>query len=137
MLFTESLKKNYELKRLYRRGKSEVGPYVAVYCMKNGMEINRLGVTTGTKLGKAVVRNLVRRRIKEAYRLSEKRMNRGFDIVVVARGRSVSADYHKIEKDLLSRLKNLGVITADPKIEPMDPNKGIGSVSDDSEGKES
>jgi ribonuclease P protein component len=110
MLFTEALKQNYEFRRMYRRGKNEVGPFVAVYCMKNGKEINRLGITTGGKLGKAVVRNTVRRRIKEAYRLSEQRFKCGYDIVIVARGRSVSADFHKIEKDLLSRLKNLGVL---------------------------
>ncbi len=110
MLFTEALKLNYEFKRCYRRGKNEVGPLVAVYCLKNGKEINRLGITTGGQLGKAVVRNTVRRRIKEAYRLSEQRIKCGYDIVVVARGRSVSADYRKIEKDLLGRFKNLGIL---------------------------
>ena len=110
MLFTQALKQNFEFKRLYRRGKNEVGPYVAVYSMKNGKEINRLGITTGGKLGKAVVRNTVRRRIKEAYRLSEQRMKCGYDIVVVARGRSATADYQRIEKDLINRLNNLGVI---------------------------
>lgn len=110
MLFTQSLKLNYEFKRMYRRGKNEAGPFVAVYCMKNGKELNRLGITVGGKLGKAVVRNTVRRRIKEAYRLSEHRFKKGYDIVVVARGRAVSADFHKIEKDLISKLKNLGVL---------------------------
>jgi len=136
MLFTEALKQNYEFKRMYRRGKSEVGPFLAVYCMKNGMEINRLGITTGTKLGKAVVRNLVRRRIKEAYRLSEYRMKRGYDIVVVARGRSVAADYHKIERDLLSRLKSLGVIN-EPQNDKKELNSKIGKLQNGSEGIES
>lgn len=135
MLFTEALKQNYEFKRMYRRGKSEVGPFLAVYCMKNGMEINRLGITTGTKLGKAVVRNLVRRRIKEAYRLSEYRMKRGYDIVVVARGRSVTADYHRIERDLLSRLKSLGVVNESQNEKVL--NSKIGELQNGSEGKES
>ena len=110
MNFTQSLKENYEFKRLYRRGKSEAGPFVVVYCLKNGKDINRLGITTGAKLGKAVVRNRIRRRIKEAYRLSENRMRRAYDIVVVARGRSVSANYHQIESDLHRCLHNLGVM---------------------------
>lgn len=111
MNFTQSLKENYEFKRLYRRGKCEAGPFVAVYCLRNGKEINRLGITTGAKLGKAVVRNRIRRRIKEAYRLSESRMRRGYDIVVVARGRSVTANYHKIESDLHRCLFNLGIMS--------------------------
>ena len=111
MVFTQSLKENFQFKRLYRWGKSEAGPYVAVYCRRNGEGINRLGVTTGGKLGKAVVRNRIRRCIKEAYRLSEKRMSRGYDIVVVARGRSVTIDYHHIESDLLRCLKKLGILS--------------------------
>ncbi|MGI6577042.1 MAG: ribonuclease P protein component [Eubacteriales bacterium] len=110
MIFTESLKENYQFRRLYRRGKSEAGPFVAVYCLKNGKDINRLGITTGGKLGKAVIRNRIRRRIMEAYRLSENRMRRGYDIVVVARGRSVAATYHQIESDLHKCLHNLGIM---------------------------
>jgi ribonuclease P protein component len=110
MVFTESLKENYQFKRLYRRGKSEAGLYVAVYCLRNGMNINRLGITTGGKLGKAVVRNRIRRRIKEAYRLSEERMRRGYDIVVVARNRSATTDYHHIESDLQYCLQKLGLL---------------------------
>ena len=111
MEFTQSLKENFQFKRLYRRGKSEAGPYVAVYCQKNGKNINRLGITTGGKLGKAVIRNRIRRRIKEAYRLSEERMRYGYDIVVVARGRSVTTDYHHIESDLLHCLQKLGILS--------------------------
>ena len=111
MEFTESLKENFQFRRLYRRGKSEAGPFVAVYCQRNGMDINRLGITTGGKLGKAIVRNRIRRRIKEAYRLSGKQMKRGYDIVVVARHRSVKTDYHHIESDLLNCLKKLGIMS--------------------------
>lgn len=110
MLFTESLKNNFEFRRLYRRGKNESGPLLAVYCMRNGRNLNRLGITTGAKLGKAVLRNRTKRRIKEAYRGLEHRLVRGYDIVIVARTRSVAAEYAQIEKDLLARLKGLGLL---------------------------
>ena len=54
-----------------------------------------------TKVGKAVVRNKVRRRLKEIYRLHESEMRRGFDLVIVARMKSPSATYQQLEKDFL------------------------------------
>ncbi|MFR5861430.1 MAG: ribonuclease P protein component [Flavonifractor plautii] len=71
MEHTVSLKLNHVFRRLYGRGKSAVNPCLAVYCRKNNLGYSRLGLTVGVKLGKAVVRNRTRRRIKEAYRIHE------------------------------------------------------------------
>ena len=110
MLHTQSLKQNHLFRRLYQRGKSAAGRYVVVYCRRNGLPYNRLGLTTGTKIGKAVVRNKVRRRIREAYRLSEERYYRGYDIVVVARGRAATATYKEIADNLFGLSQKLGLI---------------------------
>ena len=77
MEFTDSLKKNYEFRRLYSKGKSAATPYVVVYVKRTGRDTNRLGVTVSNKIGKAVVRNKVRRRLREIYRLHEGEMQRG------------------------------------------------------------
>ena len=57
-----------------------------------------MGVTVSTKLGKAVVRNRARRRLRELYRLSQGQMKQGFDIVLVARSRAATAPYHELER---------------------------------------
>ena len=49
---TEALKKNYEFARIYGKGKFFPGKYLVLYLMKNRMEINRLGVSVGKKIGK-------------------------------------------------------------------------------------
>ena len=110
MVFTESLKQNHVFRRLYSKGKSAAGPYVVVYCRKNGLQINRLGITAGTKLGHAVVRNRVRRRIREAYRLSESSFICGYDIVVVARHRAAEGEFRDISACLLKQMDRLGLI---------------------------
>ena len=107
---TMTVKENYEFRRLYQKGKSASGHCLVVYCRKNGLPYNRLGLTTGTKLGHAVVRNRIRRRIREAYRLSEKTYLLGYDIVVVARHRAVDADYHEIAQCLQKQMDKLGLI---------------------------
>jgi len=88
MLHTDSLKRNGDFKRLYARGKNAVDGCAAVYTRKNGTLRSRLGVTVSTKHGGAVVRNRVRRRIREAYRINEHRFPPGYDIVIVARIRA-------------------------------------------------
>ena len=110
MVFTQSLKQNHLFRRLYSKGKSSAGRYVVVYCRKNGLAQNRLGITAGTKIGHAVVRNRIRRRIREAYRLSESSFFPGYDIIVVARHRAAEGDYHDIDRDLLRQMDKLGLV---------------------------
>ena len=63
-----TVKENYVFRRIYRKGKSSVQPCMVVYCQKNKQGRTRLGVTVSTKLGKAVVRNRVRRQLREIRR---------------------------------------------------------------------
>lgn len=110
MQHTVALKQNHEFRRLYHKGKSAVSPYFAVYCRKNRREVSRLGITTGVKLGNAVKRNRVRRRIRELYRTNESHILPGYDIVVVARTRAVFARYSDLENSFLKLLKKLELL---------------------------
>ena len=104
MKYTVSLKENRVFRRLYAKGRSAVSPTMVLYCRKNGRRENRLGLTTGTKLGHAVVRNRVRRR-------QEHRLSPGYDIVVVARVRAVYSRYAELERDFLRLAKKLQLLS--------------------------
>ena len=105
-----TLKENYEFRRLYQRGKSAAGGTMVLYCRKNKLDHNRLGLTASTKLGHAVVRNRVRRRLREVYRLNEEKFQPGWDIVVVARSRSVEAKFPRLEEAYLALAKKAGIL---------------------------
>lgn len=105
MKHTISLKENHEFRRLYHRGTSAVTAHLVLYCRKNRLGKNRLGLTVSAKLGKAVQRNRVKRLLREAYRLHEDAFATGVDLVLVARTRAVGASYSEIEKSLLRALK--------------------------------
>lgn len=105
-----TLKKNSDFRRLYNKGKSAANPYMVIYCRKNGRDVNRLGYTVSTKLGHAVVRNRVRRRFREIYRLNSPAFNKGWDIVVVARTRAVGADYKKMNSAFMHSCRQLSLI---------------------------
>lgn len=109
MLFTATLKKNYEFRRLYAKGKSAVTHYLVVYARQARRSQRRVGFTVSNKLGKAVVRNRVRRRLREIYRLHEAEFVPGAELVVVARSRAVGAQYRQLERAMLDACKRLGV----------------------------
>jgi len=109
MHHTYSLTKNFEFRRLYNKGKSAASKCVVVYCMKNRRTENRLGITVSTKLGGAVQRNRIRRRLKEIYRLHEHLLHTGFDIVLVARHRSRDAGWDELKSSVLFLFKKLGL----------------------------
>ena len=110
MKFTTSLKKNHEFRRLYNKGKSAASQCVVVYCRRNGKAENRIGITVSTKIGGAVQRNRIRRRLKEIYRLNEGKLPIGYDIIIVARMRSRFAGYREIENSVLALFRKLGLV---------------------------
>ncbi len=109
MKHTVSIKRNHEFQRLYAKGKSSATPYLAVYWRKNRLGINRLGLTVGKKVGGAVTRNRVRRRIREIYRLHEAELTPGCDIVIVARVKAAYSSYQQLEKSFLTLSDKLGL----------------------------
>lgn len=109
-----TVKENYEFRRIYRKGKSAVSPQLVIYCQRNRRGHSRLGVSVSTKLGCAVVRNRVRRRIREIYRLNKAKMLPGYDLIVVTRVRAVETDYQKLDRTYLRLLEQLDLLREDP-----------------------
>ena len=107
MKFTQSIKKNFQFRFVYNKGKSLANRLLVMYVVKNKKytDTNRLGISVSKKVGKSVVRSRVTRLIKESYRLSEEDIKQGYDIVVIARVSAYGADYKEINKALLSLLK--------------------------------
>lgn len=110
MEHTISLKLNHEFRRLYAKGKSAAAPCLVIYCRKNGRAFNRLGFTVSTKLGHAVARNRVRRRLREIYRTNEAKLRSGYDLVVVGRVRAVHARYRELERQFLRTAEKLELL---------------------------
>ena len=116
MQFSKSLKLNHLFRRLYQKGKSAANKYLVIYCRRNGSSENRIGYTVSSKLGHAVVRNRVRRRLREIYRLHEGQFRPGWDLVVVARSRAVDAPYKKLEGAYLSLAGKLDLLRKEESV---------------------
>ncbi len=104
-----TLKKNSDFRRLYSKGKKRSHAVMVVYCRQR-LDHNRVGYTVSTKAGHAVVRNRVRRRLREIYRLNAPALKAGYDIIIVARTRCVGAEYAKMDRAFLSACEKLGLM---------------------------
>ena len=105
--------------KAYRKGKSGVNKYTAVYVLKNyrtekdGSPMHtRLGIAINPKLGKACKRSRVKRLIREAYRANLERLRPGYFVIVAARAAvfSKSVKSYDVEKQLCSTLSKLEVL---------------------------
>lgn len=112
MKFSCALKRNHIFRRLYST-KGLANSYLVLYARRNRLGRNEVGITVSKKLGSAVIRNRTRRRLREVYRLNEERFTPGWDIVVVARSRSVHADFGKLTSAYLSLAEKAGLLRED------------------------
>ena len=111
MQYSTSLKLNHIFRRLYRTSGYADG-YMVLYARRNRTDTNRVGITVGKKLGKAHIRNRARRRLREVYRLNEALLTPGWDIVIVARSKSVEAEFAKLTKSFLTLARKAGLLAS-------------------------
>ena len=107
-----TLEENYEFRRMYQRGASAVSSGMVLYCRKNRLDHNRLGITVSVKLGHAVVRNRARRRLREVYRLNRDQLRSGWDIVLVGRSRTATMPWQELNSTILRLCRKLDLLEA-------------------------
>ena len=105
---TYSLKKNAQFKYVHRRGKSS-GSHELVLLYVPGKTL-KIGFTVGKKVGGAVVRNRVKRRLREACRPLLPRMKRGL-YVFIAREPAGQADYPRLARALQNTLTRQNLLS--------------------------
>ena len=106
MLFTQSLKKNFQFRYVYHKGRSFANRRLVMYIIKNGTAENRLGISVSKKVGNSVVRHHLTRLIRESYRLHEEMFQIGWDIVIVVRPAAKDISFHEMEGSVM-HLANL------------------------------
>ena len=101
----ETIKNTKDFKKVYNEKKSIANRLFVLYVFPNGLTHSRIGVSVSKKVGKANVRNKIKRRLKEIFRLNEQSIQKGYDFVVVVRKAANEADFSEIEKGIILLLK--------------------------------
>lgn len=112
---SERLRKNSEFAAVFERGRSFPGKKVVVYLLENGLPFNRVGVAVSRKLGGAVVRNRLKRVMKEAYRANEAGLRKGLDLVLVPRSRAKTASFQEVKAELFEVFSECGALAKDAR----------------------
>ncbi len=100
-----SLRKNEDFKKIYKSGKNYWNRNLILYVRKNSLNYNRVGYSITKKIGNSVVRNKVRRRMKEIYRLNLLNIEQGYDFIFIPKRNVTDISYKELESAMLHIIK--------------------------------
>ncbi|KAB2953925.1 ribonuclease P protein component [Heliorestis acidaminivorans] len=98
------LRRSKDFHAVYQRGNSFAGRYVVLYLLK-GKGTQRFGFSVSSKVGKAVVRNKVKRQFREICRRYRSRLQNGRDVILIARQKIKGIPFSEVEKDVIKQFK--------------------------------
>jgi ribonuclease P protein component len=103
------LRRNSDFQHVRQIGKSYASPLMVLAFLRNQLDHSRFGFVVNKHLGKAVQRNKIKRRMREAMRLRRQEIKPGFDLVFIARKPAGQATYQELSQalDQLLRSANL------------------------------
>ena len=85
-------------------------PLLVVRVLRTDLENTRFGLATGRKLGGAVIRNRLRRRLREALRALAPSFQPGWDVLIIARPALVKATHEELTEAVARLLRRGGVL---------------------------
>lgn len=103
---SNTMKRASEFAMVRNAGKSEAGRFLILSTapLESPSASSRFGIITTKRIGHAVVRNLLRRRVREILRAHAAPLASGLRVVIIVRNRAALTDYAGLEKDFLKLL---------------------------------
>lgn len=97
------IKKNEEIQQIIGNSNKKVNKFFVIYFRKNNYNFNRYCISVSKKIGKANVRNLYKRRIKDI--LMKNNINFSKDYVIILRVNILNLNYEQIQSELINIIK--------------------------------
>ena len=101
------LRKSRQYASVYNEGRSWANSLVVMKALPNHLDLSRCGLSISRRVGKAVTRNRLKRRLREILRLSP--LEPGWDIIFIARPLA-NTDYISLEKAVTGLLQQAGLL---------------------------
>ena len=110
MIKTDTLKKNYEFKRVLTKGKYLSGNYIECFYINNNLkDKNLIGIAISSKIAKAFKRNYIKRLIRQNYKEIENNIKTGKSFVFLWKKNknTIDATYINIKNDINKIFKEM------------------------------
>lgn len=107
----QNLTRKTQFELVYNEGKTWAGKEIVVKALPNGLDLSRYGFTVSRRVGKAVVRNRVKRLLREIVRQTP--LQPGWDIIFIARATAAGADYTNLGKSVRKLLFRAGIFVGE------------------------
>jgi len=99
------LKKRYQFNYVYKSGEHFSGEHMVLYVASSKTKNIKVGLAVTKKVGHAVVRNKVRRRLREIIKKQVPNLKQNNNIIVVARDNITEASFEKLSNEFLKLIK--------------------------------
>lgn len=110
------IKKNKEFQTVFKQGKSFANRQFIIYSLKvPGQAHFRIGLSVSKKIGNAVMRNQIKRYIRQSFFELQGNIKEGYDYVIIARKPASEMDFHEVKKSLIHLLKISKVLNKLPE----------------------
>jgi ribonuclease P protein component len=106
----EHLRRGADFRRAYDTGRRGAGRLLVVYAVPATTGVRQVGFVTSRRVGNAVVRNRVRRLMREAYRLNKMKFSDHLQLVVIARPAARGAAFVAVQSELLELCRQLAIV---------------------------
>ncbi|MFA4925564.1 MAG: ribonuclease P protein component [Candidatus Aminicenantales bacterium] len=103
----ERIRSKKDFNEIYRKGRRFKGQFFHLVFQPNGLNYSRVGVVVSKKVGKATVRNRVKRRLRELFRRNKQLLAGHFDLVFIARPEIVQLDWDRLKEEYRSMISRL------------------------------
>ena len=109
------LRKRYQYKYIYKSGKFLSEKAVTLHFVSSKTKFVKIGFAVTKKIGHAIKRNLVRRRLREIMRKHLPNIKENFNIIIVAKEQILDTEFLSLEKQIFNLLKRADLIKNDEK----------------------
>lgn len=100
------LRKNEEFRHIYQNGRSVANRELVLYYIKSEDTAHfRLGISVSKKIGRAVIRNEIKRRVREVVRLQQSLITPGYDLVIIVRKGALQTTHEQLMNSFVHLLK--------------------------------
>jgi ribonuclease P protein component len=104
------LKKRYQFNYVYKSGEHFSGEHMVLYLVSSKTKSIKVGLAVTKKVGKAVVRNRIRRQLREIIKKRVPSLKQNYNIIVVARDNITSASFETLTNEFSKLIKKANLI---------------------------